>query len=175
MPIYSLDGVRPVIAPGFSWIADTAVVVGKVEIGEGVGVWFGAVLRGDNEWIRIGDMTNVQENCVFHTDPGYPVTIGQGCTVGHGAIVHGCTIGQNTLIGMGATVLNGARIGNNCLIGAGALVREREEIPDNSLVVGAPARIIRRIDEEGEAILRRSARNYAERALQFSRGMERIG
>ncbi|PSH62242.1 gamma carbonic anhydrase family protein [Phyllobacterium sophorae] len=174
MAIYSLDGTGPRFEGSFSWIAETAVLIGKVEVNEGVGIWFGAVLRGDNENITIGAMTNIQENCIIHTDPGFPVTIGQGCTIGHQAIVHGCTIGDNTLVGMGATVLNGAMIGNNCLIGACALVREGEKIPDNSLVVGAPAKVIRQIDGNGEAMLRRSAEDYAIRARHFAAGLQRI-
>lgn len=174
MPLYALDADRPVLPGGFSWIADTAAVIGKVELGEDVGIWFGAVLRGDNEWIRIGARTNVQEMVVIHTDPGHPVSIGEGCTIGHRAIVHGCTIGDNSLIGMGATVLNGAVIGRNCLIGAGALVKERAEIPDNSLVVGAPARIIRQIDAGGEEGLRNSANSYVARARQFAEALTRL-
>ncbi|WP_107676360.1 gamma carbonic anhydrase family protein [Agrobacterium sp. LAD9] len=175
MAIYSLEGVSPRLTEGTSWVADTAVVIGDVSLGEGVGIWFGAVVRGDNTPISVGRRTNIQENCVIHSDPGYPAAIGEGCTIGHGAIVHGCTIGNNTLIGMGATVLNGAVIGNNCVIGAGALVREKEQIPDNSLVVGSPAKIIRQVDEKGEAMLRRSAEGYANKALHFAKALKRIG
>ena len=174
MAIYSLEGVSPRLTEGTSWVADTAVVIGDVSLGEGVGIWFGAVVRGDNTPINVGRMTNIQENCVIHSDPGYPVAIGEGCTIGHNAIVHGCTIGNNTLIGMGATVLNGAVIGSNCVIGAGALVREKEQIPDNSLVVGAPAKIIRQVDENGEAMLRRSAEGYAKKALHFAKALKRV-
>src|SRR5690606_14143710 len=124
------------------FVAPNAVLVGDVVLGPEVGVWFGVVARGDNERIAIGARSNVQENCVLHTDMGFPLTIGENCTIGHSAILHGCTIGDNSLIGMGATVLNGAKIGKNCLIGANALVTEGKEIPDNSLVVGAPRKVV---------------------------------
>lgn len=174
MPLYALDGVAPSIDPGIAWIAPTAVIVGKVVLGPRVGVWFGVVARGDNEPITVGADTNLQENAVLHTDMGFPLTIGAGCTIGHKAMLHGCTIGDNTLIGMGATVLNGARIGANCLIGANALVTEGKEIPDNSLVVGAPGKVIRTLDEEAVAALRRSAESYVANALRFAKGLEAI-
>ena len=174
MAIYALDGIEPSLPPGFCWIAPTASVIGRVELGGNIGVWFGAVLRGDNEPIRVGAGTNIQENAVVHTDPGFPVSIGAGCTIGHKAMIHGCTIGDNSLIGMSATVLNGAVIGRNCLIGAGALVKERQEIPNNSLVVGAPAKVIRQIDEQGEENLRRSAEHYVAQARRFAASLRRI-
>jgi len=148
------------------------VVIGNVHIGEDVGIWFGAVLRGDNEPIRIGARSNIQENSIVHTDPGFPATIGQGCTIGHGALIHGCTIGDNSLIGMGAIVLNGAKIGNNCLIGAGALVVEGKEIPDNSLVVGSPSKIIRALDQNAEKMLAKSADIYVANAKRFANGLK---
>ncbi len=139
MPLYALDTVSPVVPDdGSAWIAPDAHVIGRVRLGREVGVWFGAVIRGDNEPITVGDRTNIQEGAVLHTDAGFPLTLGSGITVGHGAIVHGCTIGDDTLIGMGATILNGAKIGRNCLVGANALVTEGKEFPDNSLIVGAP-------------------------------------
>src|SRR5215467_344892 len=148
MPIYELDGVAPDFpGDGNYWVADDAVVIGKVRLKRDASVWFGAVLRGDNEWIEIGERTNIQDNCTLHTDPGFPLTVGSGCTIGHNAILHGCSIGKNTLIGMGAIVLNGAKIGDNCVVGAGALVAERVVISDNSVVVGMPARKIRDTDE----------------------------
>lgn len=174
MPLYELDGVRPQIADGFNWIAPTAVLVGRIIVGEGVGVWFGSVLRGDNEPITIGDDTNIQENCVMHTDHGYPLTIGKGCTIGHKAMLHGCTIGDNSLIGMGATVLNGATIGNNCMIGAGALVPEGKTIPDNSLVVGMPGKVIRQLDEAAINGLKASAQHYVENAKRFKAGLKEV-
>ena len=171
MPIYALDGVAPQIDPDVGWIAPTAVLVGDVVVGAEAGIWFGVVARGDIETITIGARSNVQENTVLHTDKGYPLTIGENCTIGHAAIVHGCTIGDNTLIGMGATVLNGAKIGKNCLIGANALVTENKVIPDNSMVVGAPGKVIREIDEEGVRNLAGSADRYVQNARRFAVGM----
>jgi carbonic anhydrase/acetyltransferase-like protein (isoleucine patch superfamily) len=169
MPLYALGEHAPKTpdADRF-WVAPGAHVMGKVEIGEDVGIWFGAILRGDNEWITLGAGTNVQENTVIHTDWGFPATIGKGCTIGHGAIIHGCTIGDNSLIGMGATVLNGARIGKNCLVGANALVTEGKEFPDNSLIVGSPAKAIRTLDEAAVEKLKLSAQNYAANWKRFA-------
>ncbi len=174
MPLYKLGEHRPVLPEGFHWIADTASVIGQVLIGEDVGIWFGSVLRGDNEPITIGAGSNVQENCVFHTDMGYPLTVGAGCTIGHKAMLHGCTIGDNSLVGMGATVLNGAKIGRNCLIGAGALVTEGKEIPDGSLVIGSPGKPVKQLDKEAIGMLEWSARHYVENAKRFARDLERI-
>ncbi|MHA6299873.1 gamma carbonic anhydrase family protein [Devosia sp. CAU 1758] len=172
MPIFALDGVAPRIDENVGWIAPTAVLVGDVSVGPEVGIWFGVVARGDIEPISIGARTNVQENCVLHTDRGFPLMIGDNVTVGHSAIVHGCTIGDNSLIGMGATVLNGAVIGKNCLIGANALVTEGKIIPDNSLVMGAPAKVVREIDAEGVASLAASAERYVQNAKRFAAGMK---
>ncbi|KGF67268.1 acetyltransferase [Hoeflea sp. BAL378] len=174
MAIYSLDGRQPVLPDGFYYVADTAQVIGQVVLEEGAGIWFGSVLRGDNEAIRIGEGSNIQENCILHTDMGFPLTVGKGCTIGHSAILHGCTIGDNSLVGMGATVLNGARIGENCLIGAGALVTEGKVIPDNSLVVGSPARVVRTLEPEAADMLRQSAAHYVENARRFAAGLKRI-
>ncbi|WP_163272623.1 gamma carbonic anhydrase family protein [Chelativorans alearense] len=172
MPIYALDGKSPEFTDEQSgWVAPDAKLIGQLHIGRNVGIWFGAVLRGDNEPILIGDDTNVQEHTVMHTDMGFPLTVGRGCTIGHRAILHGCTIGDNTLIGMGAIVLNGARIGNDCLVGAGALVTEGKIFPDRSLIVGAPARAVREIDDETAAMLRASAAHYVENARRFRRGL----
>ena len=171
MTLYALDGIAPEIDPDVAWIAPTAVLVGHVVIHAEAGIWFGVVARGDNEAITIGARTNVQDNCVLHTDMGYPLSIGEGCTIGHKAMLHGCSIGNNTLIGMGATVLNGAKIGNNCLIGAGALITEGKEIPDGSLVVGAPGKVIRALDEAAIAGLRRSADGYVRNARRFAAGL----
>ncbi|MGF9691579.1 gamma carbonic anhydrase family protein [Rhizobium sp. 0TCS1.26] len=173
MPLYALGEFEPKTpAPDRFWVAPGAHVIGKVEIGEDVGIWFGVTIRGDNEWITLGAGTNIQENTVIHTDWGFPVTIGAGCTIGHGAIIHGCTIGDNSLIGMGATVLNGARIGNNCLVGANALVTEDKEFPDNSLIVGSPAKAIRTLDEAAVEKLKASAVNYAANWKRFAREMK---
>ena len=161
MPLFTLDGLAPEFEHGKSnWIAPDATLVGKVFLGENAGIWFGAVLRGDNELIHVGRNTNVQEHTVMHTDMGYPLTIGEGCTIGHRAMLHGCTIGENTLIGIGAIILNGAKIGRNSLVGAGALVTERKEFPDNALIVGSPARVIRTLDEAAIEQLRLSAAHY---------------
>jgi carbonic anhydrase/acetyltransferase-like protein (isoleucine patch superfamily) len=175
MPLYALGPTRPSVpAQGSYWLAPDAYVIGKVELGEDVGVWFGAVLRGDNEPIRIGSRTNIQEGVIIHVDPGFPVTIGEGCTIGHHAIVHGCTIGDNSLIGMGATVLNGAVIGNNCLVGANALVTEGKVFPDNSLIVGAPAKAIRLLDEAAVAGLKNSANSYVKKWQLFATSLSLI-
>ena len=174
MPLYALDDVSPRVDPHVGFIAPTAVLVGDVVVGPEVGIWFGVVARGDIETITIGARSNVQENCVLHTDTGYPLVIGDNVTIGHSAIVHGCTIGDNTLIGMGATVLNGAVIGKNCLIGANALVTEGKVIPDNSLVMGAPAKVVREIDATGEAGLAASADRYVANARRFAAGMRPV-
>lgn len=174
MAIYSLDGTQPLLPEGFCFVAESAQVIGHVILGEETGIWFGAVLRGDNEPIEVGAGSNIQENCVLHTDMGFPLVIGKGCTIGHTAILHGCTIGDNSLVGMGATVLNGAKIGRNCLIGAGALVTEGKEIPDNSLVVGSPAKVIRQLGDDAVTMLEWSAKHYVENAKRFANGLTRI-
>lgn len=173
MPIYALDGTAPRFEEeGSNWIAPDAVLIGNIDIGRNVGVWFGVVVRGDNDAIVIGADTNVQEHTVMHTDPGFPLTIGTGCTIGHRAMLHGCTIGDNSLIGMGAIVLNGARIGRNSLVGAGALVTEGKEFPDNSLIVGSPARVVRALDDKAVAGLRASAVHYVKNARRFMAGLK---
>ena len=172
MTLYALDGTSPTLPEsGDFWIAPAAHVIGRVTLGEGVSIWFGAVLRGDNEPIVIGDGTNLQEQAVVHVDPGFPCTIGENCTIGHKAMIHGCTIGANTLVGMGAKILNGAKIGANCLIGAGALVTEGKEIPEGSLVMGMPGKIIRELSEEQRAANRKSAETYRTRMLQYRNGL----
>lgn len=174
MAIYSLDGKAPELPSGFFFVAESAQVIGNIILEEGAGVWFGAMLRGDNESITVGEGSNIQENCVLHTDAGFPLIIGKGCTIGHAAILHGCTIGNNSLVGMGATVLNGAQIGKNCLIGAGALVTEGKVIPDNSLVVGSPARVVKTLGPDAEAMLKLSAAHYVENAKRFAKGLVRV-
>ncbi len=163
MPIYSLDDIGPVLPEaGRFWIAPDAHVIGRVRLGADVSLWFGCVLRGDNELIDVSEGTNIQEGALLHTDLGFPLSIGPGCTIGHHAILHGCTVGANALIGMGATVLNRARIGANCLVGANALVTEGKTFPDNSLIVGAPAKAVRTLDAEAVERLRQSAGHYVE-------------
>jgi len=171
MTIYGLDGVSPELAEQ-CWIAPSASLIGQVRLGEEVSVWFGAVLRGDNEPIVVGERCNIQDLAVIHTDPGFPVTIGTGCTIGHRAILHGCTIGENSLIGMGATILNGAAIGRNCMIGAGALIGEGKTIADNSLVVGMPGKVIRTLGDDGEKMLREAADIYVARWKDYRDGLE---
>jgi len=168
--IYALDGVTPEIAED-SWVAPDANVIGRVVLEAGASVWFGATLRGDNEEIRVGQGSNVQENCVFHTDMGFPMVIGRDCTIGHKAMLHGCTIGDGSLVGMGATILNGAVIGKGCLIGAGALVAEGKVIPDGSLVMGMPGKVVRDLDAAAQDRLLASAAHYRERMRRFRAGL----
>ena len=175
MPIYELDGEQPELpAEGQYWVAESAVLIGRVRLKRNATVWYGSTLRGDNEWIELGEGSNIQENCTLHTDMGFPLTIARSCTIGHNVILHGCTIGENSLIGMGATLLNGARIGKNCLVGAGALVTEGKEFPDNSLIVGAPARVVRALDAEAVARLTGAAEHYVARWQQYAKGLKRI-
>ena len=171
--IYELDGIAPQIAPD-AWVAPDANLIGRVVLEAAASVWFGCTLRGDNEEIRVGAGSNVQENCVLHTDMGYPLVIGADCTIGHKAMLHGCTIGAGSLIGMGATVRNGARIGRGCLIGAGALITEGKEIPDGSLVMGAPGKVVRLLDDAARAKLLQSAENYRANAARFRAGMKMV-
>lgn len=172
MTLYALDGQTPTTPEdGDYWVAPGAHVIGKVVLEAGSSVWFGATLRGDNETITLGAGSNIQENCVLHTDMGYPLVIGADCTIGHKAMLHGCVIGENSLVGMGATVLNGAKIGRNCLIGAGALITEGKEIPDGSLVMGVPGKVVRQLDEAAFAGLRESARHYADNMRRFRDGL----
>ncbi|MBC8128827.1 MAG: gamma carbonic anhydrase family protein [Rhizobiaceae bacterium] len=175
MAIYALDGQAPDMAEdGTIFVADGARVIGRVRLARGVGIWFGAVLRGDNEWMEIGEGTNVQDNAVLHSDHGFPLSIGADCTIGHGAIVHGCTIGDNSLVGMGATILNGARIGRNSIVGANALVTEGKVFPDNALIVGSPAKVVRELDDSAVAGLAASAAHYRENAARFRNGLVRL-
>lgn len=169
--IYSLDERVVEFASDNYFVAPNATVIGSVMVGDNVSIWFNAVLRGDNDVIAIGDNTNIQDGAVVHVDPGKPVKIGRGVTVGHKAVIHGCTIGDNTLIGINAVILNHARIGNNCIIGANALIPEGKIIPDGSLVVGAPGRVIKQLDEEQIAQLRRSAEGYVANGQRFREGL----
>ncbi len=173
MAIYELDGKAPQLAPG-TWVADSAQVMGNVVLGDNANVWFGAVLRGDTEPITIGRNSNVQDLSVLHTDHGCPLTIGDNVTIGHQVMLHGCTIGDNTLIGIQAVVLNNAKIGRNCIVGAGAVVTEGKEFPDNSLIVGAPAKVIRTLDDASAAKLLLSAQHYVKNAQRFANGLKKI-
>ena len=172
MPIYALDGIRPELPPDDRcWIAPDAVLIGRVRLDDEASVWFGAVLRGDNELIHIGARTNVQDGAILHTDMGFPLAIGADCTIGHHAVLHGCTIGEGSLVGMGATLLNGVVIGRNCLVGANALITEGKTFPDNSLIVGAPARAIRALDAELAARLARAAAHYVDNWRRYAAGL----
>ncbi|MGZ3410276.1 MAG: gamma carbonic anhydrase family protein [Xanthobacteraceae bacterium] len=176
MAIYELDGAKPDLpAAGRWWIAETATVIGRVRLREDASVWWGAVLRGDNEWIEIGERSQVQDNSTLHTDPGFPLTIGRECVIGHNVILHGCTIGDHSLIGMGAILLNGARIGKNSLVGAGALVPEGKEFPDNSLIIGVPARVVRPVDPEAATMIAQGADIYVRRSKHYATSLKRIG
>ena len=176
MPIYELDGQAPDLPePGQFWVAPDAHVIGRVRLGADVGVWFGAVLRGDGEPLVIGERSNIQEGAMLHADPGFPLTVGADVTVGHHAILHGCIVGAGALIGMGATLLNGARIGAGCIVGANALVTENKEFPDNSLIVGAPAKAVRTLDAAAAEKLRASAMHYVANWRRFAAGLKRIG
>ncbi|MGR7996963.1 MULTISPECIES: gamma carbonic anhydrase family protein [unclassified Xanthobacter] len=175
MPLYALDGIAPELpASGNFWIAPTAVLIGKVIVKEGASIWFGSVLRGDNEPIVVGEGSNIQENSVLHTDMGCPLTIGRNVTVGHNVILHGCIIGDNSLIGMGATVLNRATIPANSLVGAGALVTEGKTFPERSLIVGSPAKAVRSLDDAAVAGLEKSALSYQNNGRRYTAGLVRI-
>ena len=175
MPVYEVDGVQPEFPPaGQYWIAETAVLIGRVRLLAEASVWWNAVLRGDNEWIAIGERSQIQDNATLHTDPGFPITIGDNCVIGHGVILHGCTIAAKSLVGMGATVMNGARIGTNCIVGAGAVVTEGKAFPDNSLIVGAPARVIRTLDDKAAQMIADGAEVYVRRWKEYVKSLKRV-
>lgn len=174
--LYEWNGKQPTYqAPFTGWIADSAEVIGDVVLGDNVSIWFGAVIRGDNATIHLGKNTNIQENCVIHTDAGINVNIGEGVTVGHLAMLHGCTIGDNSLIGIGSIILNNANIGKNCIIGANALVTENMQIPDNSVVMGSPAKVVKTLSDDKVAMLKRSASHYIEKSQAFKQGLKPVG
>ncbi len=176
MSLYELDGKAPELpADGQYFIAETATVIGNVRLKSNASVWFGSVLRGDNELIEIGEGSNVQDNCTFHTDPGFPLTIGKNCTIGHNVILHGCTIEDGALIGMGSIIMNGARIGKGCVVGAGAIITEGKEFPERSLVVGAPAKVIRALTPEQLSALTQGAPHYVSNSKRFKTGLKKIG
>ncbi len=174
MALYELDGVAPQVDAS-AWVAENAQVIGDVKLGAGSSVWFGATLRGDTETITVGEGSNVQDGSVLHADVGYPLTIGQSVTVGHQVMLHGCTIGDESLIGIGAVVLNGARIGQHCLVGAGSLVTEGKVFPDGSMIMGSPARVVRQLTPEQIEGLRRSAQHYRDNAERYRRGLKKTG
>ena len=176
MAIYSLEGAQPDLpSDGRWWIAENASVIGRVRLKTDASVWWGAVLRGDNEWIELGERSQIQDNSTLHTDPGFPMVIGANCVIGHKVMLHGCIVGDNSLIGMGATMLNGSKVGNNSLVGAGALITEGKEFPDNSLIVGAPARVIRTLDETAAKQIAGGADIYVKRWQHYAKNLKRIG
>jgi carbonic anhydrase/acetyltransferase-like protein (isoleucine patch superfamily) len=173
MAVYELDGIRPE-TDGDHWIAETAVVLGRVILKQNASVWFGAVLRGDNDPITVGENSNVQDASVLHTDVGQPLTIGRDCTIGHKVMLHGCTVGDNTLVGIGSIVLNGAKIGKNCLIGANTLITENKVIPDGSMVMGAPGKVVRELTPEQIQMITFSAHHYVGNWKRYAKGLKRI-
>ncbi|MGB2130348.1 MAG: gamma carbonic anhydrase family protein [Marinobacterium sp.] len=173
MAIYEYDGQRPEIDPT-AYVHEQATLIGQVRLGAGASVWPQAVLRADNEPIHIHAKSNVQDGAVLHTDPGFPLQVGEGVTIGHQAMLHGCTVGDNSLIGIQAVVLNGARIGKNCLVGAGALVTEGKEFPDNSLILGSPAKVVRALSEEAITALRANTQSYVGKAEQYPTKLKRV-
>jgi carbonic anhydrase/acetyltransferase-like protein (isoleucine patch superfamily) len=173
MAIYELDGVAPKLAQG-AWVADSAQVIGQVELAENASVWYGTVVRGDTEKIRIGRNSNIQDLSVLHADFGVPLVIGDNVTVGHQVMLHGCTVGDNSLIGIQAVILNNAKIGRNSIVGAGSVVTEGKEFPDNSLIIGSPAKVVRTLDDAAAARLRQSAEHYVENAHRFAKGLKKI-
>jgi carbonic anhydrase/acetyltransferase-like protein (isoleucine patch superfamily) len=176
MPIYALEDVSPELPPeGEYWVAPNAVLIGRVRLLKGASVWWGCVLRGDNDWIIVGENSNVQDNSVVHTDPGQPVTIGSNCTVGHRVILHSTTIGDGSLVGMGSTLLNRSRIGENCLVGANTLVTEGKEFPDGSMILGAPARVGRQLGERELAMLKMSSAGYVHNHQRFRSKLKQVG
>ncbi len=174
--IYELDGQKPDLPEeGRYWVAPSAAVIGKVRLNTDCSVWFGAVLRGDNEWIELGERSQIQDNSTLHTDFGFPITIGPDCVIGHNVILHGCTIGAHVLVGMGATILNGAQIGAHCLVGAGALITEGKSFPERSLIIGSPARVLRTLDEAAAIGIAAGAEFYVRNFKRYAKGLKPIG
>jgi carbonic anhydrase/acetyltransferase-like protein (isoleucine patch superfamily) len=174
MAVYELEGKQPVLGKDV-WVADTAAVIGDVELGANTSVWFGAVIRGDTEHITVGADTNIQDGSVLHADAGKPLVIGNGVTVGHQVMLHGCFVADGALVGNGSVILNGARIGRNCIVGAGSVVTENKEFPDNSLIIGAPARVVRTLDDGAAKMIAGNAAHYVANARRFARGLKKIG
>ena len=176
MPIYALEDATPELPPeGECWVAPNAILIGRVRLLKGASVWWGCVLRGDNDWITVGENSNVQDLSVIHSDPGQPVTIGSNCTVGHRVILHSATIGDGSLIGMGSTLLNRSRIGSNCLVGANTLVTEGKEYADGSMILGSPARVARKLGEMELAMLKMSSAGYVHNHRRFREKLRQIG
>jgi carbonic anhydrase/acetyltransferase-like protein (isoleucine patch superfamily) len=173
MSVYALDHLTPRVAES-AWVADSAQVIGNVELAEEASIWFGAILRGDNELLRIGRGSNVQDGSVIHSDPGFPCTLGEGVTIGHKVMLHGCTIGDGSLVGIQSVVLNGAKIGRHCIVGAGSLVTEGKEFPDGSMILGAPAKVVRALTPEQIEGLKRPARHYVDNAQRYRGGLKRL-
>ena len=173
MAVYQLDTLTPHLADT-AWVADSAQVIGNVELAEGVSIWFGAILRGDNETLRIGRNSNVQDGSMLHSDPGFPLTLGENVTIGHHVMLHGCTVGDGSLIGIKAVILNGAKIGKNCLVGAGALVTEGKEFPDGSMIMGAPAKVVRELTPEQIEGVARAAQHYVDNAKRYAAGLSKV-
>ena len=176
MAIYELDGQAPELpADGNYFIAETATVIGRVRLKPGASVWFGAVLRGDNEWIEIGEGANVQDGSTCHTDPGFPLTVGKNCTIGHNVILHGCSIADNVLVGMGSIVMNGAKLASGCVVGAGAVITEGKSFPENSLILGAPAKVARTLTPEQVKGMLMGAGFYVANGQRYAKGLQKIG
>ncbi len=173
MAVYRLDSLTPRIAPT-AWVADSAEVIGDVELGEGASLWFGVIARGDNEPMRIGANSNVQDGSMLHSDPGFPLTLEESVTIGHQVMLHGCTIGAGSLVGIKSVIMNGAKIGKNCLVGAGSLVTEGKEFPDGSMIMGVPAKLVRALTPEQIAGLARSSGHYVENARRYAAGLVKI-
>src|SRR4030095_1808487 len=173
MAIYELDGKAPQLGEG-AWVADTATVIGAVELAPNASLWFGVLIRADSETIRIGRNSNIQDLSVLHTDPGIPLTIGDNVSVGHQVMLHGCTLGDGSLIGIQSVILNGAKIGRNCIVGAGSVVTEGKEFPDNSLIIGSPAKVVRTLDDAAAGKLVKIAEHYVENAPRFAKGLKKI-
>jgi carbonic anhydrase/acetyltransferase-like protein (isoleucine patch superfamily) len=173
MAMYELDGKRPTLGHN-TWVADSADVMGNVYLGDGASVWFGVVMRADNEPMRVGKNSNVQDGSVLHSDPGSPLTIGDGVTVGHQVMLHGCTVGDGSLIGIQAVILNNAKIGKNCIVGAGSVVTEGKEFPDNSLIIGSPAKVVRTLDDTTVKQINDMAGRYVNNAQRYAKGLKKI-
>ena len=173
MAVYQLDTLTPRLHET-AYVADSAQVIGNVELAEGASIWFGAILRGDNDAMTIGKNSNVQDGSMLHSDPGFPLTLGENVTIGHQVMLHGCTVGDGSLIGIKAVVLNGAKIGKNCLVGAGALVTEGKEFPDGSMILGSPAKVVRELTQEQIAGVARAAQHYVDNARRYAAGLKKL-